>query len=102
MIKVWSPVMHCLGLFVVNMKYTTNSHINSVKEVEKFFQYLVEERKLNFHPDEDFMNYVSYSSGERTFSDEECQLYNRLMDECFEVCKKAEVDIYGVGMSTFN
>ena len=84
------------------MKYTTNSHINSVKEVEKFFQYLVEERKLNFHPDEDFINYVSYSSGERTFTDEECQLYNRLMDERFDVCKKAGVDIYEVGMSTFN
>ena len=84
------------------MKYTTNSHINSVKEVEKFFQYLVEERKLNFHPDEDFMNYVSYSSEERTFADEECQLYYRLMDVCFEVCKKAEVDIYEVGISTFN
>ena len=84
------------------MKYIDKSHINKVRDVELFFQYLVEERKLNFHPDEDFINYVSYSSGERTFTDEECQLYNRLMDECFEVCKKAEVDIYGVGMSTFN
>ncbi|MGN0224989.1 MAG: hypothetical protein ACI4A7_02780 [Prevotella sp.] len=84
------------------MKYIDKSHINKVRDVELFFQYLVEERKLNFHPDEDFINYVSYSSGERTFTDEECQLYNRLMDECFDVCKKAGVDIYEVGISTFN
>ncbi len=83
------------------MTYTAASHINSVKDVEVFFRYLVVERKVNFHPDDDFANYVSLKDHTPTFSDEEVAIYNRLMDESFEVCKKASVDIYGIGMDEF-
>jgi hypothetical protein len=83
------------------MTYTAASHINSVKDVEVFFRYLVVERKVNFHSDDDFANYVSLKDHTPTFSDEEVAIYNRLMDESFEVCKKASVDIYGIGMDEF-
>ena len=83
------------------MTYTAASHINSVKDVEVFFRYLVVERKVNFHPDDDFANYVSLKDHTPTFSDEEVAIYNRLMDESFEVCEKASIDIYGIGMDEF-
>ena len=81
-----------------NMIYTTASHITSVKDVEVFFHHLVEERKVNFHPDDDFADYVSLKDHTPTFSDEEVGVYNRLMDESFDVCDKSNTDIYEIGI----
>ena len=80
------------------MTYTAASHINSVKDVEVFFHHIVDERKVNFHPDDDFANYVSLKDHTPTFSDEEVAIYNRLMAESFNVCDKENVDIYEIGI----
>lgn len=83
------------------MDYNADSHILSVDDVKLFFHHLIDERKVNFHPDDDFANYISLKDHTPTFSNEEVAIYNRLMDESFEVCKKASVDIYGIGMDEF-
>lgn len=80
------------------MTYTTVSHITSVKDVEVFFHHLVFERKVNFHPDDDFANYICIADTPPTFTKEEVDIYNRLMDESFDVCDKAKVDIYEIGI----
>lgn len=80
------------------MIYTNESHILSVKDVEAFFHHIVFERKVNFHPDDMFEDYVSCEGGINTFTLEECAIYNRLMDECFVVCKGEDVDIYEIGL----
>ena len=85
----------------MTMDYNVDSHILSVDDVKMFFLHLVEECKVNFHPDDDFANYVSLKDHTSAFSDEEVVIYNRLMDESFEVCEKASVDIYGIGMDEF-
>lgn len=81
------------------MTYSSNSHIKSVKEVETFFHHLVYGRKVNFHPDDMFENYVSCESGINTFTLEECAIYNRLMDECFKICKIESIEIYSIGLT---
>lgn len=81
------------------MTYNSDSHITSVADVETFFHHIVFERKVNFHPDDLFEDYVSCEGGINTFTIEECAIYNRLMDECFNVCKKEEVDIYSIGLT---
>lgn len=80
------------------MIYTIESHIKTVKDVEAFFHHIVFERKVNCHPDDMFENYVSCEGGINTFTFEECAIYNRLMDECFDVCEKGDVDIYKIGI----
>lgn len=80
------------------MIYTNESHIKSVKDVEAFFHHIVFERKVNFHPDNMFEDYVSCEGGINTFTLAECAIYNHLMDECFAVCKNEDVDIYGIGL----
>jgi hypothetical protein len=80
------------------MHYNPNSHIQSVDDVRLFFHHLIDERKLNFHPDEDFANYTCYADNTPTFTKEEIDIYNRLMDESFDVCEKDNVDIYGIGL----
>lgn len=80
------------------MIYTNESHILSVKDVETFFHHIVYERKVNFHPDDMFEDYISCESGVNTFIIEECAIYNRLMDESFKICEKERIDIYEIGM----
>ena len=80
------------------MIYTNESHILSVKDVEAFFHHIVFERKVNFHPDDMFEDYVSCEGGINTFTLEECAIYNRLMDEFFVICKSEDVDIYEIGL----
>lgn len=80
------------------MTYTSGSHIMSVKDVKTFFHHIVSERKVNFHPDDMFEDYVSCEGGINTFTLGECAIYNRLMDESFAVCNNEGVDIYAIGL----
>ena len=80
------------------MNYTSESHIKSVKDVETFFHHIVSERKVNFHPDDMFEDYVSCEGGINTFTLGECAIYNRLMDESFAVCNNEVEDIYTIGL----
>lgn len=69
----------------------------SVKDVKTFFHHIVSERKVNFHPDDMFENYVSYEGGINTFTLGECAVYNRLIDESFAICVNEGVNIYEIG-----
>ena len=85
----------CGQLLNVMAKYTEESHITTVEEIKDFFHHIVYDLGINFHPDDDFKDYVSYETGERTMDDEQAELYNRLMDEAFEVCDNDQ--IYEIG-----
>lgn len=80
------------------MRYTIESQIKSVSDVESFFHHIVHERKVNFHPDDMFEDYISYEDGINSFTAEECAIYNRLMDESFNVCESNGIDIYEIGL----
>ena len=71
---------------IVMVKYTNDSHITTVEEVESFFRHIVFDLDINFHPDDDFKVYVNCSTGERSMDDEQTEVYNRLMEEAFEIC----------------
>ena len=79
------------------MAYNKDSHIKSVEGVKAFFHHLVDERKLNFHPDDDFADYISYEDKTPSFTKEEVSVYNRLMEESFDVCNNYNMDIYEIG-----
>lgn len=76
------------------MKYNSESQINTVDQVKEFFEYLAMERKVNFHPDDDFSDYIDLSTKEPTFNVEEVAIFNNLMDESFVVCESNQTDIY--------
>ena len=42
-----------------DMQYNINSQITTINDVEAFFQHLVSERSLSFHPDDRFEDYIS-------------------------------------------
>lgn len=70
--------------------------ITTIEDIKAFAKYLTNDLHLNFHPDDDFSFYVNYETKEPTFSPEEAAKYNALMNECFDVCEKANVDVYDV------
>lgn len=82
------------------MNYNATSHIKSVQDVKVFFHHLAFDRKLSFHPDDDFTDYTNFSDGTLVFARQEAELYNRLMNEAFDVCNKANVEIYKLGLDT--
>ena len=80
------------------MTYNIDSHIKSVEDVKTFFHHLVSERKLNFHLDDNFADYINYEDKTPSFTEDEVTVYNRLMEESFIVCEKVGIDIYAVGL----
>ncbi|MGN1214030.1 MAG: hypothetical protein ACI4TR_03960 [Bacteroidaceae bacterium] len=70
----------------------------SVKDVKTFFHHIVSERKIYFHPDDMFEDYVSCEGGIHTFTLDECAIYNRLIDESFAICEKEGINIYSLGL----
>ena len=76
--------------------------IKTVTDVRKFFHHLVFDRKVNFHPDDDFSEYVSIDGKTPTFNANEVKQYNRLMKQAFDVCEKNGKDIYEIAMDEFN
>lgn len=50
---------------------------------------------MNFNPDDMFEDYMSVD-GSNAFTPEECEIYNRLVEEAFKICDKENVDIYEI------
>lgn len=73
------------------MTYTSSSRIQSLDDVRQFFHHLRHERRLDFDPHEMFESYVTCEGGALSLS--ECPLYNRLMDEAIEVCRREGMKI---------
>ena len=81
------------------MQYTKESVIVTIDDVKEFFNHLVNERQVVFHPDDPFEDY-KFENGQVVFTQEECVVYNRLMDESFEACEKNGTDIYALGLES--
>lgn len=74
--------------------------IKKVSDVRKFASLLTEEG-INFHPDNDFSDYINLKTRKPSFSRIEIAHRNSLMDQCFDVCKKNNVDIYTLMCSVY-
>lgn len=79
------------------MIYDIKKQIKTVTDVKVFFSHLVNNRSVNFHPDDDFSQYQT-PLGEPAFTESEIKQYNKRMEECFEVCEKFDTDIYELGI----
>ena len=71
-----------------------------MEDVAEFVVQLLAEG-LNYHPDDDFENYVNIETGEPSYSTKEAQVRNLLNIQCFEVCEAVGAEIYDVSMEIF-
>jgi hypothetical protein len=76
------------------------SEVKSIEDVAEFVSQLVDEG-LNYHPDDDFENYVNIESGDASYTLAEATERNRLNTQCFEACDAAGADIYNISMEIF-
>ena len=74
------------------------TEINTIEDVKKFARDLIAEG-INFHPDDDFTEYVNLANGESTYTKEDAEFRNNLMNKCFGVCEHEEKDIYEIMMA---
>lgn len=68
--------------------------ITSIEDVEQLVRYIYDELQVNFHPDDDFKDYIK----EKIFNETDANMYNNLVDECFNVCEKNDVDFYEIAL----
>jgi hypothetical protein len=74
--------------------------IESLEDIAEFMHNLVEEG-VNAHPDEDFKNYVNFETGADTFTENEADHRNKLMEASFDVCEREGVDLYSFMQEIF-
>ena len=51
-----------------------------------------------FHPDDPMTDYVRRDTGEPSYTSEEAEKLDALMDEAFEFCEQKSIDIYELSM----
>ena len=67
--------------------------INTSNDVVAYAMQLVKEG-VNFHPDDDFNDYINIETQNPSYTKQQADLRNILMNQCFEVCQKNGIDIY--------
>lgn len=65
--------------------------MKTVEDVKSFFHELIDQYRLNFHPDTPFEDFD-------IFSKEQAKALNKKMDTAFKICEKEKADIYGIGL----
>ena len=71
-------------------KYTADTHFSALAEVEDFCHYIIVERSIFFHPEDKF------NPDTDNISQEEADIWNRLIDECNDICSANGSDIYDI------
>lgn len=70
------------------------TEIKTLEDVKAFAEHLVNVEDLNFHPDDDFKDYVKIGTEQPSYTAEEAEIRNKLMEQAFEVCEREKKDIY--------
>ena len=77
------------------------SKIKNPNDVKDFFKYLVNVEKVNFHPDDDFDDYIDFKTKKKLFSKKEAQNLDQYMEDSFLVMdlpKNKDKEIYTIGL----
>lgn len=69
--------------------------IRTEDDVRLLISHFLHEENLNFHPDTPFADYINYENGEPTYTAEEAEQRDALVEQCFEV---AGDRVYDIGM----
>lgn len=69
------------------------TEIKTKEDVKAFFEQLIDEG-LNFHPDTPFENYINSETREPSYTKDQADIRNILIDQCFDVCENLDIDIY--------
>ena len=74
--------------------------MKTIDDVRDFFEEL-KQQGVNFHPDDNFNNYVNVETGQPSFSTAQAAELNDKLDQAFEICEAEGVDIYELCLEVF-
>jgi hypothetical protein len=81
-----------------NFNIHTEADINNIEDVENLIVFFESIVGAGFHPDTPFTDYINTETGEPTFTPEQSDLYDTLLDKAFNVCSALGEDIYAIGL----
>jgi len=81
--------------------YLKTHPIKTKGDVEKFMKFCTDYIGIGFHPDTPFEDYINKDTDKATFSEEQSRIFNKAMEQSFEVAKKEKIDLYGIGIDYF-
>ena len=73
---------------------TLPTRIKTIQDVKDFAEYIKVVEDVAISPSDDFSEYVNYKTLEPTYTNEEADKRDKLMEQCFSVCESEGVDIY--------
>jgi hypothetical protein len=73
---------------------TLPKKIETIQDVKDFAEYIKVVDDAAISPDDSFSEYVCYKTMEPTYTKEQAQERDKLMEQCFAVCEREGVDIY--------
>ena len=73
---------------------TLPTRIETIQDVKDFAEYIKVVEDAAISPDDSFSEYANYKTLNPTYTKEEANKRDKLMEQCFEVCEREGVDIY--------
>ena len=77
------------------------TNIDTTLKVRQWFDHLLKSEGLNFHPDNDFADYIWFD-GTKYYTKKQAKGRDDMMKQCFAVCERDGADIYGIGIEAFD
>lgn len=78
----------------------TLQDINTVQDVQKFFEHIVFDLGINMHVDTPFTDYYFKDQDKPCFTKKEAMRYQIMMERCDYICSLEKVDIYEIALNT--
>ena len=72
--------------------------INTEKDLREMLTEVISYLGWAFHPDDPMMDYVRRDTGKPSYTSEEAEKLDAMMDEAFESCEQNGIDIYELSM----
>ena len=73
---------------------TLPTRIETIQDVLDFAKYIKEVDDAQISPSDSFNEYVCYKTMKPTYTKEQAAERDKLMEQCFSVCKRDGIDIY--------
>ena len=74
--------------------------LQTIQDVQKFFEHIVFDLGINFHIDTPFSDYVNYSDNKAMMSKREAIRYEVMMSKAIDICNANGVDECEIALNT--
>ena len=78
--------------------------VQTMEDVYAFIDFVTRVLGGGFHPDTDFTDYIARTNNgttHRIFNERVAARYNKMLDQAFNICNHADVDIYKIAIDMF-